>query len=244
MRYRKFPGPIAVGDRIANKESRNGIAHLYHPCMTEWGNTISRSAGSGDPVADVHDTGTALSPPGSRREHEQTTDEQLLAEAARGDGDAFAELFHRHSRQLRATALRTIRDCTDAEDCLQDAMLRAFQLSPTFRGDCKVGSWLHRIVVNACLDRARRNQVRASLPLPDDLNGLASDDGRCAENLDRRLSVEAALRMLPEDQRVAVVAVDMHGLSVGQAAELLGIAAGTVKSRRARARIRLERLLR
>ncbi|MBS4101795.1 RNA polymerase sigma factor SigM [Tsukamurella paurometabola] len=208
--------------------------------MTEWGNTISRSAGAGDPATDAPDT--SGHPWG--RDHDGVSDECLLAAAAAGDGDAFAELFLRHARQLRATALRTIRDCTDAEDCLQDAMLRAFQLSPTFRGDCKVGSWLHRIVVNACLDRARRNQVRTSLPMPDDLSCLASDEGRTAEELDRRLSVEAALRMLPEDQRAAVVAVDMHGLSVTQAAELLGVAPGTVKSRRARARIRLERLLR
>lgn len=216
--------------------------------MTEWGNTISRSAGSGDPVTDTpHDA--ACAPPSgagtaSGAGHAPVSDEKLLADAARGDGDAFAELFERHARQLRATALRTIRDYTDAEDCLQDAMLRAFQLSPSFRGDCKVGSWLHRIVVNACLDRARRNQVRTSLPMPDDLSGLASDEGRGAEELDRRLSVEAALRMLPEDQRAAVVAVDMYGLSVTQAAEQLGIAPGTVKSRRARARVRLERLLR
>ena len=84
--------------------------------------------------------------------HAPVSDEKLLADAARGDGDAFAELFERHARQLRATALRTIRDYTDAEDCLQDAMLRAFQLSPSFRGDCKVGSWLHRIVVNRCAE--------------------------------------------------------------------------------------------
>ncbi|KXO96094.1 hypothetical protein AXK56_00145 [Tsukamurella pulmonis] len=181
-------------------------------------------------------------PTGPASDH--ASDERLLADASRGDGDAFAELFRRHSRQLRATALRTIRDHTDAEDCLQDAMLRAYQLSPSFRGDCKVASWLHRIVVNACLDRARRNQVRTSLPMPDDLSGLASDEGRGTEELDRRLSVESALRMLPEDQRAAIVAVDMHGLSVTQAAELLGVAPGTVKSRRARARVRLERLLR
>ncbi|GAA1013094.1 RNA polymerase sigma factor SigM [Nocardiopsis tropica] len=170
-------------------------------------------------------------------------DEVLLDRAAGGDNHAFTLLYQRHRRQLLATALRTIRSHADAEDCLQEAMLRAFQLSPTFRGDCRVASWMHRIVVNACLDRARRNQIRLALPIPDDLSNFASDEGRTAEDLDRRLSVDAALRMLPEDQRAAVIAVDMHGLSVAQAAELLGVAVGTVKSRRARARARLERLL-
>ncbi len=229
--------------RIAKKWSRNGLGRLYHPSMTEWGNTISRTAAAEAPSSG----GRAARPGPARRpvrdDRALLSDEQLLSDAARGDGHAFAELFLRHSRQLRATALRTIRDQTDAEDCLQDAMLRAFQLCPSFRGDCKVGSWLHRIVVNACLDRARRNQVRTSVPMPDDPGSLASDEGRGAEELDSRLSVEAALRMLPEDQRAAVVAVDMHGLSISQAAELLGIAPGTVKSRRARARTRLQRLL-
>lgn len=125
--------------------------------MTEWGNTISRSAGSGDPVTDAQDDTVSAPPPSRGRA--PVSDERLLADAARGDGDAFAELFERHARQLRATALRTIRDYTDAEDCLQDAMLRAYQLSPTFRGDCKVGSWLHRIVVNRCGDSISAGQA-------------------------------------------------------------------------------------
>ncbi|GAA1074198.1 RNA polymerase sigma factor SigM [Tsukamurella spumae] len=216
--------------------------------MTERGNTISRSSGSGGPATD----GTGAEPHPSTAAPSSThvdapddvSDERLLRAASRGDHEAFARLFRRHRQQLMATALRTIRDHADAEDCLQDAMLRAYQLSPGFRGDCRVASWLHRIVINACLDRARRNQVRTTLPMPDDPSGLASDEGRTAADLERRLSVDTALRMLPDDQRAAVIAVDMHGLSVSQAAELLGVAPGTVKSRRARARARLERLLR
>lgn len=211
--------------------------------MTERGNIISRSSGSGGPATDPDDTDRPHAVETPRCETEQVSDERLLRSAAAGDHDAFAQLYRRHRRQLLATALRTIRVHADAEDCLQDAMLRAYQLSPTFRGDCRVASWLHRIVINSCLDRARRNQVRAALPMPDDLSGLGSDEGRTAEALDRKLSVDAALRLLPEDQRAAVIAVDMHGLSVAEAAEVLGVAVGTVKSRRARARARLERLL-
>ncbi|ADG80798.1 RNA polymerase, sigma-24 subunit, ECF subfamily OS=Tsukamurella paurometabola (strain ATCC 8368 /DSM / CCUG 35730 / CIP 100753 / JCM 10117 / KCTC 9821/ NBRC 16120 / NCIMB 702349 / NCTC 13040) OX=521096 GN=Tpau_4230 PE=3 SV=1 [Tsukamurella paurometabola] len=211
--------------------------------MTDRGNVASRYRDSGE-----SDAVSGGSPRTVRDRLQQARvidepDELLLDRAARGDNGAFAVLYERHRRQLLATALRTIRTHADAEDCLQDAMLRAYQLSPTFRGDCKVASWMHRIVVNACLDRARRNQIRLALPIPDDLSNFASDEGRGAEDLDRRLSVDAALRLLPEDQRAAVIAVDMHGLSVSQAAEVLGVAVGTVKSRRARARARLERLL-
>ncbi|WP_019201523.1 RNA polymerase sigma factor SigM [Tsukamurella sp. 1534] len=214
--------------------------------MTERGNIMSRSFEDedADPGAGEAAGESSRAPVAQRRrEPSPETDETLLLRASRGDHEAFAQLYRRHRRQLLATALRTIRLHADAEDCLQDAMLRAYQLSPTFRGDCKVASWLHRIVVNACLDRARRNQVRAALLMPDDLSALGSDEGRGAEELDVRLSVDAALRLLPEDQRAAVIAVDMHGLSVAQAAEVLGVAVGTVKSRRARARARLERLL-
>lgn len=211
--------------------------------MTERGNVASRLYGSGEPDAAPGRTPETVR---ARLEDPRAAtepDEVLLDRAARGDHEAFAALYLRHRKQLLATALRTIRIHADAEDCLQDAMLRAYQLSPTFRGDCKVASWMHRIVVNACLDRARRNQIRVALPMPDDLSTFASDEGRGAEELDRRLSVDAALRLLPEDQRAAVIAVDMHGLSVARAAEVLGVAVGTVKSRRARARARLERLL-
>lgn len=212
--------------------------------MTERGKSMTRSFEDGESNSGAR-AGAASGSVAreSEPESDPESDETLLIRASRGDHEAFARLYRRHRRQLLATALRTIRIHSDAEDCLQDAMLRAYQLSPTFRGDCRVASWMHRIVVNACLDRARRNQVRASLPMPDDLSSFASDEGRGAEELDVRLSVDAALRLLPEDQRAAVIAVDMHGLSLAQAAEVLGVAVGTVKSRRARARSRLERLL-
>ena len=83
--------------------------------MTEWGNTISRPIGSGDPAADVRGPDRAAPRVPARHDDVCASDEHLLSAAARGDGEAFAELFHRHSRQLRATALRTIRDQTDAE---------------------------------------------------------------------------------------------------------------------------------
>ncbi len=80
--------------------------------------------------------------------------------------------------------------------------------------------------------------------MPDDPAALASDDGREVEVVDARIAVYAALRRLPADQAEAILAVDVYGLSVSEAAEVLGIASGTVKSRRARARSRLSRLLR
>jgi RNA polymerase sigma-70 factor, ECF subfamily len=99
-------------------------------------------------------------------------------------------------------------------------------------------------VVNACVDQVRRARVRAADPLPDDTSELgtqtpAPDPPDPAERLAERTAVLDALRTLPEEQRHALVLVDMEGYSVAEAAELLGCAVGTVKSRCARGRARL-----
>ena len=83
-------------------------------------------------------------------------------------------LFARHRDRLWAVALRTTGHPEDAADALQDALISAFRRADTFRGDAAVTTWLHRIVVNACLDRLRRRQVRAADPLPDDLEERAA----------------------------------------------------------------------
>ena len=82
----------------------------------------------------------------------------MLAAHVAGDRYAFEELFHRHHRQLYRLAHITSRNREDAADALQDAMLSAHRNAPPFRRDASVSSWLYRIVVNACLDRLRRNK--------------------------------------------------------------------------------------
>ncbi|MGY4708414.1 RNA polymerase sigma factor SigM [Mycolicibacterium sp. CBM1] len=166
------------------------------------------------------------------------SDSELLAAHVAGDGDAFAELFHRHHRRLYRLAWQTTGHPEDAADAVQDAMLAAHRGASAFRHDAAVGSWLHRIVVNACLDRLRRDRHRPVEPLSDD--AAVADRTREVETT---LVVRRALMRLSVEQRAAVVAVDMQGYSVADAAVLLGIAEGTVKSRCARARARLAVLL-
>ena len=86
-----------------------------------------------------------------------------------GDATAFGVLFARHRDRLWAVALRTTGDQEDAADALQEAMISAFRRAGSYRADAAVTTWLHRIVVNACLDRLRRRKVRLAEPLPDDL---------------------------------------------------------------------------
>ena len=162
-----------------------------------------------------------------------------------GDPDAFGELFRRHRDRLWAVALRTLHDPDDAADALQEAMISAFRRAAEFRGDAAVTTWLHRIVVNACLDQLRRRAARPTVPADDEaaLDALGQRHGGPAPDpapaSDTALDVEAALRLLPDGQRAALVLVDMLGYSVATAADVLGVSPGTVKSRCARGRARL-----
>ncbi|KAA0114008.1 RNA polymerase sigma factor SigM [Mycolicibacterium sp. P9-22] len=165
------------------------------------------------------------------------TDEQLLAAHVAGDRFAFEELFNRYQPQLYQLARITIRCPDDARDALQDAMLSAHCGAPKFRNDCSVSSWLYRIVVNACLDRLRRHKARPTTPL--EAIASAGSIGDPAPGLDTAIVIERALMCLPIEQRAAIVTVDMQGFSVAEAARMLGIPEGTVKSRRARARSKL-----
>jgi RNA polymerase sigma-70 factor (ECF subfamily) len=171
-------------------------------------------------------------------------DADLLAAHAAGDPDAFGEVVRRHRDRLWAVALRTLGDREEAADALQDGLVSAFRAGRTgsaaFRGEAAVTTWLHRIVVNACLDRVRRSAARPADPLPDHDVPARGDDVAARETA---LDVTAALARLPVEQRAALVLVDMYGWSVQAAAEALECAPGTVKSRCARGRARLLPLL-
>ena len=158
-----------------------------------------------------------------------------------GDPDAFGTLFARHRDRLWAVAVRTLGDPDDAADALQDAMISAFRRAGGFRGDSAVTTWLHRIVVNACLDLLRRRAARPATSglAGDALDALAAGHRPRQPDSDTSLDVTAALRTLPAEQRAALVLVDMLGYPVAEAAAVLGVSEGTVKSRCSRGRARL-----
>lgn len=206
--------------------------------------------------------GTGASSEGVLRAGEPS-DAELLRSHIAGDTEAFGMLFGRHKDRLWAVALRTTCDPEDAADALQEAMLSAFRRAGGFRGDSAVTTWLHRIVVNAALDRLRRRPTwsvswsgepdaletlaiqgtRGGSPLDGSssggVSGSATSSADAADATETRLDVEAALRMLPPEQRAALVLVDMLGYPVAEVAEILGVSSGTVKSRCARGRARL-----
>ena len=179
----------------------------------------------------------------------EPSDRLLLERHRSGDPDAFGEIVRRHRDRMWAVALRTLGDPEEAADAVQDALVSAYRAAEGFRGDSAITTWLHRIVVNACLDRARRKSIRKTVPLPEqetdeDRGGrdlaVAADP---TEGADVSMDIAAALATLPVDQRAALVLVDLQGYPVDEAGRILGVPTGTVKSRCARGRARLLPLL-
>lgn len=180
--------------------------------------------------------------------YEGTNDRELLSLHLRGDPDAFGELVRRHRDRLWAVALRTLGDREEAADAVQDALVSAYRFAHTFRGHSAVTTWLHRITVNACLDRIRKAATRRTSPVddPERMEQLLEPHEAAsgpAERNDLQRELIAALATLPADQRAALVLVDMQGYPVAEAADVLDVPVGTVKSRCARGRARLLPLL-
>ncbi|MEV0576864.1 RNA polymerase sigma factor SigM [Streptomyces sp. RTGN2] len=178
----------------------------------------------------------------------QLSDSDLLARHVAGEPDAFGELVRRHRDRLWAVALRTLGDREEAADAVQDALISAFRAAHTFRGQSAVTTWLHRITVNACLDRVRKASSRKTAPVddPERLDQLMEPHESAeapAERQDLHRELFAALATLPVEQRAALVLVDMQGYPVAEAADVLDVPVGTVKSRCARGRARLAPLL-
>jgi RNA polymerase sigma-70 factor (ECF subfamily) len=167
-------------------------------------------------------------------EQTRPTDDVLLARARRGDADAFGQLLRGHDESHRRLAFRLLGERGSMDDALQEAYVSAFRSLPRFRGQSSFGTWLYRIVYNACLDELRRARARREVSL-EDVSGAAP------ESTDERLDLAAALASLPLELRAVVLLVDAEGLSYEEAAEVIGIAPGTVGSRlnRARAELRL-----
>ena len=157
------------------------------------------------------------------------SDRQLIAAHRAGERRAFDELVRRYGDRLWSVALRVV----------QEALIAAYTRVESYRGESEVSTWLHRIVVNKCIDRIRHDRSRATrrrhvlLPTPRDP----------ADQATTRLAVVDALTHLPVEQRLAVVLVDVEGYPVAEAARILECPPGTVKSRCARGRLRLAALL-
>lgn len=163
---------------------------------------------------------------------QDASDEWLAGRAARGDADAFEQLVLRYQDRLYTLALRVTLSEPDARDCVQEGLISAWRAIDRFRGDARFSTWIYRIVIRKAydaLDRRKRWAAPAeTIDVPD-----------AERSPDDRLDLMAALAVLEPEFRAAVVACDIVGMSMDEAADALGAPPGTVKSRLSRARERL-----
>ena len=172
------------------------------------------------------------------------SDEELLAAHIDGDGDAFTKIVERRASFVWSVALKITGNPTDAADAYQESFLAAHRAATSFKGDAAFSTWLYRITVNAALSQRRKKQkITVHQAITDDEYASVPEDRAkpFAEQVDVCLDVSEALSGLSEDQQRAVVLVDMFGYSQVEAAEVLQIPEGTVKSRISRARKTLAR---
>jgi RNA polymerase sigma-70 factor, ECF subfamily len=155
-----------------------------------------------------------------------------ITSAQRVDADALVLLLREYDLRHRRLAFRLLGDRERMDDVLQEAYARAFRALPAFRGGSAIGTWLYRIVYNACLDELRRSGARREVSL-DEWRERGSSR---TVGVEERLDLEAALAALPVELRAVVLLVDADELSYDEAAEVLGIPPGTVASRLSRAR--------
>ena len=172
-------------------------------------------------------------------------DFNLVRLAREGDPDALTELYRRHERRVYNLALRTLGNPWDAADVAQEAFIKAFRNLESFKGESLFSTWLHRIVVNAAYDHLRRHKPEPmDEQVINDLSGpfgAASVVGSGRGGIDPALDglsdpLRDALMSLNEGFRFAIVLCDLLGFPYGEAAEILGVQEGTIKSRIFRAR--------
>ena len=159
----------------------------------------------------------------------------VIARAQAGDGSAFEDIYREHSPRVFALCLRLSGGSTeDATELMQDVFIRAWRGLKNFRGESAFSSWLHRLTVNAMLERARSEKRRTARVLFMEDPGL--DVASIAEEPGVQMDLESAIAALPEGARVAFVLHEIEGYHHAEIANQLGVAEGTVKAQLHRAR--------
>ena len=181
------------------------------------------------------------------------TDQELAARARDGDQDAFEQLVRDNEKRIYTLALRMTGSREDALDLAQDAFFQAWKALPTFQGESSFATWVYRLTTNLCIDYIRRQQRRretvsavsldeSDSPFPEPADP-GQDPHRALEQTELRRAVERGLQALPEAQRQVLVLRELSGLSYQEIGERLDLDLGTVKSRIARARLALRKIL-
>ena len=163
------------------------------------------------------------------------------------NAEAFEEAVTPYERQIYFTCLRMMGNPQDAEDCAQEAMLKAFKNFSAFRGESKLSTWLYTIAARCCMDALRARKQEVSLDEMRDEGWEKADDGPSPylklEASERKRALEKGIACLPADQRMALVLCDIQGMSYAEAADAADCPIGTIRSRLSRARAALKNIL-
>ena len=168
------------------------------------------------------------------------TEAELIRSAGMGDGRAVRVLYERYAPRVFAVVRRIAADDDLAQDYAQEAWIRAIRALPTFRGDSRFSTWLHRIAVNAALQAVRKSETRSrrEAPMPEQ---VAVAPPRSDALLQRKL--EWGLDRLPEGMRRVLILHDVEGYTHEEIGEVLGVTSGTSKSQLFKARAKMRDML-
>jgi RNA polymerase sigma-70 factor (ECF subfamily) len=199
---------------------------------------VNRAASAAGHQADEHD------------------DPQLVAALRAGDLTAFEKIVREHARPLLAVARRLLRNDDDAREAVQDAFVSAFRSCGRFEGSSRISTWLHRIVVNACLMRLRTQRRRVEVSIDDWLPRFLPDGHHEASFIDWSNAAHAMIEQeetcalvrrcidqLPDAYRTVLLMHDIEGIPVHEVATALDISSNAVHIRLHRARQALRTLL-
>jgi RNA polymerase sigma-70 factor (ECF subfamily) len=173
-------------------------------------------------------------------------DDALVRAAQSGDRGALDTLLSRHYDRVYAVCRRLAGNDADAADATQEALIAIVRGLGRFDGRAKFSTWAYRVSTNACLDELRRRGRRPAPGLPEHEtidHDPSADRPQIDEQVSDRLTIDAALALLPEEFRAPVVLRDQLGMDYSEIASTLGIPPGTVRSRIARGRSRLADIL-
>jgi len=181
-------------------------------------------------------------------------DEVLAKRASKGDIKAFETLVSRYEKSLYNLAFRMVSNSQDAMDIVQDVFLKTFRALPKFRGESKFSTWVYRVCINACLDLLRKIQRNEMYSLDEpvmlkdsSIRREVEDTAKSTEDIvETRFLGERVLEILNDLDpvyRAVIILCDVQGYSYREAAEILEVSLGTVKSRLHRGRNLVRRLL-
>jgi RNA polymerase sigma-70 factor (ECF subfamily) len=176
----------------------------------------------------------------------RTTDYGLAQRAAKGDMQAFEELYQRHHRRVYSLCLRMTQNVQEAEDLTQEAFIQLYRKIGSFRGDSAFTTWLHRLTVNQVLMHFRKRSVKMEKTTEEGETPVQVVHGTANPNampVVDRIALDNAIAQLPPGYRSVFILHDIEGHEHEEVARMLGCSVGTSKSQLHKARMKLRRLL-